>query len=133
MTGPGKLKSGAGLALRMTGALIVTFSIIAFSEIARPARLINVALGAWLIAAPWLLSGVPSNLALANSVLAGLALIAAILLQQRGTGLGGAFGGEVTAYRSRRGIERTLFRLTIVLAVLFVLFSLLNLVDFSAL
>jgi preprotein translocase subunit SecG len=55
------------------------------------------------------------------------ALIASILLQQRGTGLGGAFGGEVTAYRSRRGIERTLFRLTIVLAVLFVLFSLLSL------
>jgi preprotein translocase subunit SecG len=55
------------------------------------------------------------------------ALIASILLQQRGTGLGGAFGGEVTAYRSRRGIERTLFRLTIVLAVLFVIFSLLNL------
>ena len=43
------------------------------------------------------------------------------------TGLGGAFGGEVTAYRSRRGIERTLFRLTIVLAILFVAFSLLNL------
>ncbi|MGH2455132.1 MAG: preprotein translocase subunit SecG [Candidatus Limnocylindria bacterium] len=61
------------------------------------------------------------------------ALIASILLQQRGTGLGGAFGGEVTAYRSRRGIERTLFRLTVVLAILFVLFSLLNLVDFSAL
>jgi preprotein translocase subunit SecG len=55
------------------------------------------------------------------------ALVASILLQQRGTGLGGAFGGEVTAYRSRRGIERTLFRLTIVLAVLFVVFSLLNL------
>jgi preprotein translocase subunit SecG len=55
------------------------------------------------------------------------ALVASILLQQRGTGLGGAFGGEVTAYRSRRGIERTLFRLTIVLAVLFVVFSLLSL------
>ena len=70
-------------------------------------------------------------LILAQMILGG-ALIASILLQQRGTGLGGAFGGEVTAYRSRRGIERTLFRLTIVLAVLFVLFSLLNLVDFAA-
>ena len=70
-------------------------------------------------------------LVLAQMILGG-ALIASILLQQRGTGLGGAFGGEVTAYRSRRGIERTLFRLTIVLAVLFVLFSLLNLVDFTA-
>jgi preprotein translocase subunit SecG len=60
------------------------------------------------------------------------ALIASILLQQRGTGLGGAFGGEVTAYRSRRGIERTLFRLTILLAVLFVVFSLLNLIPRAA-
>ena len=65
-------------------------------------------------------------LIVAQMILA-VALIASILLQQRGTGLGGAFGGEVTAYRSRRGIERTLFRLTIVLAVLFVVFSLLNL------
>ena len=65
-------------------------------------------------------------LIIAQLILA-VALIAAILLQQRGTGLGGAFGGEITAYRSRRGIERTLFRLTIVLAVLFVAFSLLNL------
>ena len=65
-------------------------------------------------------------LLLAQMILA-IALIASILLQQRGTGLGGAFGGEVTAYRSRRGIERTLFRMTVVLAVLFVAFSLLNL------
>ena len=65
-------------------------------------------------------------LILAQMILA-VALVSAILLQQRGTGLGGTFGGESTAYRSRRGIERTLFRLTIVLAVLFVIFSLLNL------
>jgi len=64
---------------------------------------------------------------LVAQIILAIALIASILLQQRGTGLGGAFGGEVTAYRSRRGIERTLFRLTIVLAVLFVLFSLLGL------
>jgi len=70
-------------------------------------------------------------LVLAQGILA-VALIAAILLQQRGTGLGGAFGGEVTAYRSRRGIERTLFRLTILLAVLFVIFSLLNLLPPAA-
>jgi preprotein translocase subunit SecG len=70
-------------------------------------------------------------LLLAQMILA-IALIASILLQQRGTGLGGAFGGEVTAYRSRRGIERTLFRLTILLAVLFVIFSLLNLLPQTA-
>ena len=65
-------------------------------------------------------------LLIAQMILA-VALITSILLQQRGTGLGGAFGGEVTAYRSRRGIERTLFRLTVVLAGLFVAFNLLNL------
>ena len=65
-------------------------------------------------------------LLIAQMILA-IALVTSILLQQRGTGLGGAFGGEVTAYRSRRGIERTLFRLTVVLSVLFVAFSLLNL------
>ena len=68
---------------------------------------------------------------IAAQMILAVALISSILLQQRGTGLGGAFGGEVTAYRSRRGIERTLFRLTILLAVLFVVFSLLNLVDFT--
>jgi len=70
-------------------------------------------------------------LVVAQMILA-VALIASILLQQRGTGLGGAFGGEVTAYRSRRGIERTLFRLTITLALLFVIFSLLNLLPTTA-
>ena len=70
-------------------------------------------------------------LTVAQMILA-IALIAVILLQQRGTGLGGAFGGEVTAYRSRRGIERTLFRMTILIAVLFVIFSLLNLLPATA-
>jgi preprotein translocase subunit SecG len=65
-------------------------------------------------------------------VILAVALIAVILLQQRGTGLGGAFGGEVTAYRSRRGLERTLFRMTILIAVLFVIFSLLNLLPPAA-
>jgi preprotein translocase subunit SecG len=65
-------------------------------------------------------------LALVQSILA-VALTVAILLQQRGAGVGGAFGGEITAYRSRRGIERTLFRLTIVLATLWVIFSVLGL------
>ncbi len=53
-----------------------------------------------------------------------LAVGASILLQARGTGLGSTFGGESTAYRSRRGLERVLFRLTIVLAAVFVIISL---------
>jgi len=47
-------------------------------------------------------------------------LMTTILLQHRGTGLGGAFGGEGNVYRSRRGAEKFLFYATIVLAVLFV-------------
>ena len=46
-------------------------------------------------------------------------LIIVILLQQKGSGLGGAFGGESNVYRSKRGIEKTLYYATIVLAVLF--------------
>ena len=53
-----------------------------------------------------------------------LAVGAAILMQARGTGLSSTFGGESTAYRSRRGLERTLFRLTVVLIVVFVIVSL---------
>ena len=39
----------------------------------------------------------------------------AILLQARGTGLSGTFGGDSAVYRSRRGIERRLWQFTIVL------------------
>jgi len=47
-------------------------------------------------------------------------LSAAILLQSKGTGLGGVFGGgEGNIYRTKRGAERMLFIGTIVLAVLF--------------
>jgi len=46
-------------------------------------------------------------------------LTAFILLQARGTGLGATFGGEGNVYRTKRGLEKTLFRGTIVLSVLF--------------
>ena len=52
------------------------------------------------------------------------ALTFSILLQSRGSGLGGTFGGDSTVYRSRRGIERRLWQFTIILIVLFGLFSL---------
>ena len=44
---------------------------------------------------------------------------AAILLQARGTGLGATFGGEGNIYRTKRGLEKILFRFTIVSSVLF--------------
>ena len=47
-------------------------------------------------------------------------VIVSILLQQQGSGLGAAFGGEGNFYRSKRGLEKVLFYTTIVLVVLFV-------------
>ncbi len=56
-----------------------------------------------------------------------VALILAILLQVRGGGLGGIFGQADTVFRTRRGVERTLFQLTIVLVVLFIIISIVSL------
>ena len=58
------------------GALVVTFSVIAFAEVVRCVRFINILFGAWLLAAPWLLDGATTPLAAWNSILCGLALIA---------------------------------------------------------
>ncbi len=52
-------------------------------------------------------------------------LMGSILLQQRGTTLGGAFGGETSVYHSLRGVERTLFFATIIFGVLFAAVALL--------
>ena len=41
-----------------------------------------------------------------GQIIVSIALIAAILLQARGTGLSGTFGGDSAVYRSRRGVER---------------------------
>jgi preprotein translocase subunit SecG len=59
-----------------------------------------------------------------GQILVSIALVASILLQSRGTGLSGTFGGDSAVYRSRRGIERRLWQFTIALSVLFVLFAL---------
>lgn len=53
-------------------------------------------------------------------------LIIFVLIQQRGSGLGMAFGGEGNVYRSRRGIEKILFYATIIIAVLFCLTAVLS-------
>lgn len=47
-------------------------------------------------------------------------LAISILLQHRGTGIGGAFGGADMSYRSRRGIEKLLFRATILFGAVFI-------------
>lgn len=55
-----------------------------------------------------------------------VALILAILFQVRGGGLGGIFGQADTVFRTRRGVEKTLFQLTIILVVLFVIISIVS-------
>ena len=59
-----------------------------------------------------------------GQVVVSLGLMTFILLQARGAGLSSAFGGDSSVYRSRRGIEKTLFRFTIGLTIAFVIFSL---------
>lgn len=53
-------------------------------------------------------------------IILGCLLVAVILLQQRGTGLSGAFGGEGDIYFKKRGAEKIIFIATIILAVLFI-------------
>jgi preprotein translocase subunit SecG len=62
---------------------------------------------------------------LVAQTLVSIALIATVLFQLRGGGIGGIFGQADSVYRTRRGIESTLFKLTIILVVLLVVFAVL--------
>jgi preprotein translocase subunit SecG len=55
-----------------------------------------------------------------------VALIAAILFQVKGGGLGGIFGQSDSVFRTKRGIERWLFMGTIVLVIIFVALSIIS-------
>jgi protein translocase SecG subunit len=60
-----------------------------------------------------------------------IVLVGAILLQQTGAAMGGAFGGSdnfSSAFHTRRGFEKTLFIVTIVLGILFAVSALLSLI-----
>jgi preprotein translocase subunit SecG len=57
-------------------------------------------------------------------ILVAIALTVVILLQAKGSGIGTALGGGTGgSFRTRRGVEKTLFQLTIVLAVVFLAVS----------
>lgn len=60
-------------------------------------------------------------------IIVSVLLIIVILLQQRGGGLSGVFGGEGSVYATRRGIEKTVFTATIILAALFIIISVVKL------
>ncbi len=59
-------------------------------------------------------------------IIVSVALITSILLQVRGAGLGSVFGGTGTVFKTRRGIDQLLFRMTIVFVVIFVLTSIIG-------
>ncbi|MEI6288196.1 MAG: preprotein translocase subunit SecG [bacterium] len=61
-------------------------------------------------------------------IIIGIMLIICILLQNRGSGLGSAFGGEGNIYRTRRSLEKVIFQATIVLAVLFFVVAIINII-----
>jgi preprotein translocase subunit SecG len=57
-------------------------------------------------------------------IIVSIVLILVILLQTKGSSFSGAFGGDTgSIYRTRRGVEKTLFQLTIGIAILFVLLA----------
>ncbi len=56
-----------------------------------------------------------------------VALVLVITLQVKGGGLGGIFGQADTVFRTKRGVERRLYQLTIVLVVVFVIISIVSL------
>ncbi|MDD2758071.1 MAG: preprotein translocase subunit SecG [Patescibacteria group bacterium] len=56
-----------------------------------------------------------------------IVLVLAILLQQKGSGLGAAFGGSSNVYSTKRGVDKILFYVTIVVAIIFFGLSLLRL------
>ena len=68
------------------------------------------------------------NLLLWAQIAVSALLVVAILLQQKGVGLGSAFGGSGQIYRSKRGLEKSLFIGTIILTALFVVIALLTLI-----
>lgn len=60
-------------------------------------------------------------------IILGALLILVIIIQQKGSGLGSAFGADLGFYRSKRGAEKILFYSTIVLSLAFIISSLIGL------
>lgn len=58
-------------------------------------------------------------------------LMISVMLQNKGQGLSGVFGGESEVFTTRRGFDKVLYYATIVLAVLFVGLAIVNLVFFG--
>ena len=62
-------------------------------------------------------------------IITSIALIASVILQSKGAGLGGFIGGDSGGiYTARRGIEKVLFRVTIILSVLFFVLAIVSVI-----
>jgi preprotein translocase subunit SecG len=61
-------------------------------------------------------------------IIVSVILIFVVLLQTRGSGFSATFSSDTSIYRTRRGVERTLFNATIFLAALFVVVSVLSVI-----
>ena len=62
-------------------------------------------------------------------IITSIALIAAIILQSKGAGLGGLTGGDSGGiFTARRGVEKVLFRLTIVLSFVFFFLAIISVI-----
>jgi len=59
-----------------------------------------------------------------------IVLMVLILLQNRGTGLSGIFGGSGSVYQTKRGLEKNIFIATIVTSIIFFLISLASVISF---
>lgn len=67
-----------------------------------------------------------------TQIIISCALIVLILLQTKGSGLGGLFGGsDSSIYKTRRGVEKTLFNLTIGLSLAFFIVAIINVIAAS--
>ena len=61
-------------------------------------------------------------------IIISIALIALTVMQSKGAGLGRMLGGDSSIYRTRRGVEKTMLNLTVILAIVFFLTSLLSVI-----
>lgn len=59
-------------------------------------------------------------------IILSITMIVILLLQMKGEGLGSAFGGDSSVYHQRRGIEKTLFNVTVVLSTIFMVMSIVS-------
>jgi preprotein translocase subunit SecG len=63
-----------------------------------------------------------------GQIIVAILLIVVILLQNRGSGLSGIFGGSDNVYMTKRGMEKTLFTSTIIFSIIFFVISLLSII-----